>query len=106
MNKIAQLNITLDIELLHGLFTKETKDDAFSKLIEEILNQVLIAQSTAQLGAEPYERSDDRTAYRNGFRVKSLPPGLEPLHFVFQGTEMAISAPQCLKGTSVVSKHP
>ncbi|HAE61128.1 MAG TPA: IS256 family transposase, partial [Eubacteriaceae bacterium] len=43
---MAQLNITLDTELLHGLFTKESKDQAFSKLLEEIFNQVLIAQST------------------------------------------------------------
>ncbi|HBH13304.1 MAG TPA: IS256 family transposase [Clostridiales bacterium] len=69
---MAQLNITLDTELLHGLFTKDSKDEAFSKLMEAILNQVLLAQSTEQLGAEPYERSDDRTAYRNGFRDKPL----------------------------------
>jgi len=54
MNKMAQLNITLDTELLHGLFTKETKDEAFSKLLEEIFNQVLIAQSTEQLYAVAY----------------------------------------------------
>lgn len=69
---MAQLNITLDTELLHGLFTKDNRDDAFSKLLEVILNQVLIAQSTEQLGADPYERSEDRTAYRNGFRDREL----------------------------------
>ena len=69
---MAQLNITLDTELLHGLFTQDTKDDAFSKLLEAILNQVLLAQSSEQLGAQPYERSDDRTAYRNGFRDRDL----------------------------------
>ena len=42
---MAQLNITLDTELLHGLFMKNTKDEAFSKLLETILNQVLLAQS-------------------------------------------------------------
>lgn len=69
---MAQLNITLDTELLHGLFTKDSKDEAFSKLLEVILNQVLLAQSSEQLGAEPYERSDERTAYRNGFREREL----------------------------------
>lgn len=54
---MAQLNITLDTELLHELFTKDSRDQAFSKLLETILNQVLMAQSTEQLGAEPYERS-------------------------------------------------
>ena len=72
MNKMAQLNITLDTELLHGLFTKDNRDEAFSKLLEVILNQVLIAQSTEQLGADPYERSEGRTAYRNGFRDREL----------------------------------
>ena len=71
---MAQLNITLDTELLHGLFTKDTKDEAFSKLWEAILNQVLIAQSTEHPGAEPYERSDERLAYRNGFRDSKLIP--------------------------------
>jgi hypothetical protein len=42
---MAQLNITLDTELLHGLFTNDSRDDAFSKLMEAILNQVLVAQS-------------------------------------------------------------
>jgi hypothetical protein len=65
---MAQLNITLDTALLHWLFTKESKDDAFSKLFEDIFNQVLIARSTDQLGTEPYEHYDDRTAYRNGLR--------------------------------------
>lgn len=69
---MAQLNITLDTELLHGLFLKDSKDEAFSRLLEVILNQVLLAQSTEQLGAAPYERSEDRTAYRNGFRDRSL----------------------------------
>lgn len=69
---MAHFNITLTTELLHELFTKDTKDEAFSKLLEEILNQVLLAQSSEQLGVEPYERSDERVAYRNGFRERGL----------------------------------
>ncbi len=61
---MAQLKITLDTELLHGLFTKDSKDEAFSKLMEAILNQVLLAQSTEQLGAEPYERTDNRDGHQ------------------------------------------
>ena len=69
---MAQFNITLESELLHGLFSKDGRDDAFSKLLETILNQVLLAQSAEQLGAGPYERTEDRTAYRNGFRERGL----------------------------------
>lgn len=69
---MAQFNITLTEELLHGLFLSNGRDKAFSKLLEEIFNQVLLAQSTEQLGAKPYERTDERTAYRNGFRDRNM----------------------------------
>lgn len=69
---MAQLNITLDTELLHGLFIKDSRDEAFSRLLETILNQVLVAQSAEQLGAKRYERCEDRTAYRNVFRDLEL----------------------------------
>ena len=48
------------------------RDEAFSKLLEIILNQVLMVQSSEQLGAAPYERTEDCTAYRNGFRERAL----------------------------------
>ncbi len=69
---MARINITLETELLHGLFSKDGKDDAFAKLLETILNQVLEAQSTEQIGAAPYERTDERTARRNGFRERDM----------------------------------
>jgi len=63
---MAQFNITLNEEHLKGLFLSDGKDEAFSKLLEEIFNQVLLAQSTEQLAATLYERTEERTAYRNG----------------------------------------
>ena len=69
---MARINITLETEILHGLFSKDGKDDAFAKLLETILNQVLEAQSTEQIGAAPYERTDERTGHRNGFRERDM----------------------------------
>jgi len=69
---MAQFNITLSTEHLHGLFTSNGRDQAFAKLLEEIFNQVLLAQSSDQIGAERYERTDERTAYRNGTRDREL----------------------------------
>jgi putative transposase len=57
---MAQFNITITEELLHGLFLSNGRDEAFSKLLEEIFNQVLLAQSSEQIGAEPYERAEER----------------------------------------------
>jgi len=69
---MAQLNITVDSELLKGLFTADGKDQAFADLVSTILNQVLNAQASEQVGALPYERSDERIAYRNGYRQREM----------------------------------
>jgi len=69
---MAQFNITLTEEELHGLFLSNGRDDAVAKLLEKIFNQVLRAQSTEQLCAEPYERTEQRTAYRSGSYGRGL----------------------------------
>ena len=68
---MAQLHFTLDSDFFVGLFS-ETKDEAFGKLMEALLNQVLQAESTEQLGASNYERSQERSDYRNGVRTRTL----------------------------------
>lgn len=69
---MAQFNITLTEEELHGLFLSNSRDKAISKLLEKIFNEVLRSQSTEQLGAKPYERTDQRKAYRNGYYDRDL----------------------------------
>ena len=68
---MAQLHFTLDHDFFVGLFS-ETKDEAFGKLMEALLNQVLQAESAEQLGAGNYERSAERSDYRNGTRTRYL----------------------------------
>lgn len=69
---MAQLNFTLDSEIIKGLFTSDCKDNAMKQLMESILNQMLEAQVTEVVGAAPYERSEDRTCYRNGTRPRQM----------------------------------
>src|SRR5690554_6557931 len=69
---MAQDQITVDQELLHHLFLGNNKDAGVSALLESVLNQVLQAQATEQLQAEPYERTDERKGYRNGTRPHTL----------------------------------
>lgn len=66
---MAQLNITLNQEEILQLLSKD-RDAVFAKLLQDSLNSILKAESTAQLQAEPYERTTNRTASRNGFRDK------------------------------------
>lgn len=68
---MAQIHFTLDYDFLIGLFA-ESKDNAFAKLMEALLNQVLKAESSEQLGAENYQRSNSRKDYRNGTRTRGL----------------------------------
>ena len=68
---MAQLNITLNQDEILQLLS-DNRDDAFKTLLTESLNSILQAESTAQLGAEPYERSINRSDSRNGLRERSL----------------------------------
>lgn len=63
---MAQNQITVDSQLLQQLFLGNSKDSGVAKLLESVLNQVLQAQATEQLSAEPYERTEERQGYRNG----------------------------------------
>jgi putative transposase len=61
--------ITIDGETVQGLFQGDT---GLAKLLEQVLNQVLEAQVSEQLGAERYERTEERHGYRNGVRPRQL----------------------------------
>ena len=63
---MAQYKITVDSQVLHQLFMTKSKDSGVSALLESVLNQILEAEATEQLQAEPYERTDERQGYRNG----------------------------------------
>jgi putative transposase len=46
--------------------------DFLRHLVERTLQEVLEAEMTAHVGAEPYERSESRTGHRNGYRPRTL----------------------------------
>src|ERR687885_938099 len=73
---MARYEITLDSEQLSGLLME---DQGLQGLVETVLNQVLEAQVTEQIGARPYERSEGRKAYRNGSRTRTLTTRVGPL---------------------------
>ncbi len=69
---MAQFNITITKEELHELFLGNSRDEAVAKLLEKIFNEVLLCQSEEQLSAKPYERTDQRKGYRNGYYNRGL----------------------------------
>ena len=68
---MAQLNITLNQDEILQLLAND-RDAAFAKLLQDSLNSILKVESAAQLKAEPYERTEERTGSRNGFRDRPL----------------------------------
>lgn len=68
---MAQVHITLTDEILKELMLGN-RESGVAKLLERVFDSVLQAQASEQLNAEPYERTGDRTSYRNGTRERTL----------------------------------
>lgn len=68
---MAQLNITLNQDEILQLMSGD-REGAFAMLLQDSLNAILKAESAEQLNAESYERTDNRTGYRNGTREREL----------------------------------
>lgn len=66
---MAQYQITVDDEILEGLFQR---DGGVAKLVESVVNQILQAQVQEHLKAAPYERTKERQGYRNGTVTRTL----------------------------------
>jgi len=66
---MTDYEVKLNSEAMSNLLTSK---DGLAQLIEEVLNQVLEAEVTEHLKAERYERSEDRTGYRNGYRFRTV----------------------------------
>ena len=57
---------------LEALKSGEDPDDWIRDLLEWLLQEVLDLEFNQFLGAEPYERSQDRNGYRNGYYQREL----------------------------------
>ncbi|GIM45528.1 hypothetical protein DNHGIG_10770 [Collibacillus ludicampi] len=58
---MAQYQNTVDSKLLQPLFLGNSQDAGVAALLESVLNQVLQAQASEQLAAEPNERTEVST---------------------------------------------
>lgn len=67
---MTQYQVTLDADVVHNLLSD--REQGLAQLLEQVLNQILVAQAGEQLQAEPYERTDRRQGYRNGYKPRKL----------------------------------
>jgi transposase-like protein len=83
---MTQYQLTVDSDTLQHLFVGK---DQLAQLVETVLNQVLQAQVTEQLQAAPYERTDERRGYRNGYK---------PHHLTTRVGTLTLRVPQLREG--------
>ncbi|HEY7095071.1 MAG TPA: IS256 family transposase [Ktedonobacterales bacterium] len=66
---MTHYQLTLDSDSLQRLFGG---NEQLAHLLEQVLNQVLEAQVAEHVQAEPYERTEERRGYRNGYKPRQL----------------------------------
>lgn len=66
---MADIQLTINSEMIQDLFQQR---DGVGKLLQSMLNQVLEAEMSEFVGAQPYERNDERVAVRNGYYERQL----------------------------------
>lgn len=74
-----QLETNLSADLLQLLVEPAAGDSRFTAVLRLLLNEAMKLERAAALGAQPYERTAERTGYANGFKPKTLMTRLGPL---------------------------
>ena len=67
-----QLEANLPENLLQLLCDPEAGDSRFTAVLRLLLNEAMKLERAAALGAQPYERTEERTGYANGYKPKTL----------------------------------
>jgi transposase-like protein len=66
---MTQIEVTFDEDTLREVLLG---DRGAEVLLEKVMNEILQAEMTEHLGAEPSEQTDDRRGYRNGSYERTL----------------------------------
>ena len=95
------------LENLVELINEHGGVEAFSQAMSTLMNLAMEIERSDALGAEPYERSDDRRGYANGFKPKSLHTRLGDVPVMCNRTRTSASPePGCGVGTSSILNVP
>ena len=73
---MADYDVTLSESMMPDLLERP---NALAKLVESVIQQVLEAQVSEHLGADRYERNDERAGYRNGYRERQIYTRVGPI---------------------------
>ncbi len=76
---------------------KDNGFDALAEAVTVLLNTAMVAERSEYLGARPYERSDQRSGYANGFKDKTVETRLGALPLKVPQTRDCEFYPQSLE---------
>lgn len=62
---------SMDVTSFVGKLLKEDDSDILRDGIQALAQMIMEAEVSTKIGAAPYERSESRTAYRNGYRSRT-----------------------------------
>jgi putative transposase len=98
---VTHFQVTIDGSLVQQFFQR---DDGLAQLVQHVLNQVLQAQVTEHLQAAPYERTEERQGYRNGYRERTLKTRIGTLVLEVPQVRKGHFSTELFFGTSVASR--
>jgi putative transposase len=61
----------MDLTSFVGKLLKEDDSDILRDGIRSLAQMIMDVEVSSKIGAAPYERSETRTAYRNGYRTRA-----------------------------------
>ena len=67
-----QANLALELDKVKDLLLCQG-DARVAQLLNAVLDQILKAEATKQIGADSYKRNDNRTTQKNGYRPREFP---------------------------------
>ena len=73
---MADYDVTLSESMMPDLLERP---NALAQIVESVLQQVLETQVSEHLGADRYERNEERAGYRNGYRERQLYTRVGPI---------------------------
>lgn len=82
-------------EILEGLITGGTEN--FATVLEKLLNELMKIERENCIGAQPFERTEGRKGYSNGFKDKTLHTRSGPLNLKIPQVRDLEFYPSCLE---------
>lgn len=93
---------SMDLRAFVGKLLKEDASDILRDGIKALAQMIIDVEVSAKIGAEPSERTDNRVAYRNGYRTRTWDTRSAPSSLRSPRSQPAATSPRCsIRGSAL-----